>query len=93
MSDLVKESETRFQDFAEIGKLSLFFKSPYKVALSAEWTDVIAELFSLEKPLLQLEITDLQEAIFLQMYITASPEEFRGKHTSEKHENCKKNSS
>lgn len=89
ITDLGKEFAARFQDFAEIGKLSHFLKSPYEVAATAEWTDVAARMFSLSKPLLQMEIIDLQEDISLQMYKTASTEEFWGKHVSEKYANCK----
>lgn len=90
VSDLEKDFAARFQDFAEIGKLSQFLKFPYEVAAVAEWTDVAAKLFSLSKPLLQMEVIDLQEDISLQMYKTASTEEFWGKHVTEKYENCKK---
>lgn len=55
MSDLGKELEARFQDFAEIGKLS-HFKSPYEITPATEWIDVAAKLLSLEKPLFQTEI-------------------------------------
>lgn len=90
LSDLGKEFAARFQDFAEIGKLSEFLKFPYEVAAAAEWTDVAAKLFNLSKPLLQMEVIDLQEDISLQMYKTASTEEFWGKHVTEKYQNCKK---
>ncbi|KAI4455799.1 epm2a-interacting protein 1 [Holotrichia oblita] len=90
LSDLRDEVATRFQDFAEIGKLSQFLKFPYEVDASAEWTDVAAKLFSVSKASLQVEIIDLQEDISLQMYKTVSTEEFWGKHVSEKYENCKK---
>lgn len=49
-----------------------------------------AKLFNLSKPLLQMEVIDLQEDISLQMYKTASTEEFWGKHVTEKYQNCKK---
>nr|XP_022911991.1 general transcription factor II-I repeat domain-containing protein 2-like [Onthophagus taurus] len=90
LSDLRDEFATRFQDFAEIEKLSQFLKFPYQVDASAEWTDVAAKLFSVSKSSLQVEIIDLQEDISLQMYKTVSTEEFWGKHVSEKYENCKK---
>ncbi|XP_071053685.1 general transcription factor II-I repeat domain-containing protein 2-like [Onthophagus taurus] len=90
LSDLRDEFATRFQDFAEIEKLSQFLKFPYQVDASAEWTDVAAKLFSVSKSSLQVEIIDLQEDISLQIYKTVSTEEFWGKHVSEKYENCKK---
>lgn len=90
MSDLRKEFAARFQDFAEIEKLSRFLKSPFEVSPAAEWTDVAAKLFRLSKPLLQMEIIDLQEDISLQTYKTASAEEFWSKHVPEKYGNCKK---
>lgn len=52
ISDLVKMSEARFQDFADIRNLSQFFKSAYEVSPVVECTDVAAKLFSLEKYLL-----------------------------------------
>ncbi|XP_049779688.1 general transcription factor II-I repeat domain-containing protein 2-like [Schistocerca cancellata] len=90
LSDIRDEFATRFQDFAETGKLSQFLKFPYEVDALAEWTDVAAKLFSVSKSSLQVEIIDLQEDISLQMYKTVSTEEFWGKHVSEKYENCKK---
>ncbi|GLV61259.1 hypothetical protein CBL_21086, partial [Carabus blaptoides fortunei] len=90
ISDLGKKFTARFQDFAEIGKLSQVLKSPYEVAAAAEWTNVAAKLFGHSKPLLQMKIIDLQEEISLQMYKTASTEEFWVKYVSEKYENCKK---
>lgn len=90
MSDLKNEFAMRFQDFAELGKLSQFLKSPYEVDASGEWIDVAAKLFSISKPSLQMEIIDLQENVSLQMYKTASTEEFWGKHVPETYENCKK---
>ncbi|CAG4949463.1 unnamed protein product [Parnassius apollo] len=47
LADLRNEFATRFQDFAEMGKLSLFLKSPFEVDVAAEWTDVAAKLFNL----------------------------------------------
>ncbi|XP_047105094.1 uncharacterized protein LOC124765444 [Schistocerca piceifrons] len=76
LPDLRDEFATRFQDSAEIGKLSQFLKFPYEVDASAEWTDVPAKLFSVSKSSLQVEIIDLQEDISLQMYKTVSTEEF-----------------
>ncbi|GLV37439.1 hypothetical protein CBL_10595 [Carabus blaptoides fortunei] len=90
ISDLGKKFAARFQDFAETGKLSQFLKSPDEVAAAAEWTNVAAKLFGHSKPLLQMKIIDLEEDISLQMYKTASTEEFWGKHVSEKFDNCKK---
>jgi len=90
LADLRNEFATRFQDFAEMGKLSPFLKSPFEVDVAAEWTDVAAKLFNLSKPSLQMEIIDLQEDVSLQMYKTVSTEEFWAKHVPEKYENCKK---
>lgn len=90
VSDLRQEFAARFQDFAEIGKLSQFLKTPYEVSPAGEWTDVAAKLFNLSKPSLQMEIIDLQEDVSLKMYQTASPEEFWAKHVLEKYVNCKK---
>lgn len=90
LTDLKNEFAIRFQDFAEVGKLSSFLKSPFEVDAAAEWTDVAAKLFNLSKPSLQMEIIDLQEDISLQMYKTVSTEEFWGKHVPEKYANCKK---
>ncbi|KAF2902670.1 hypothetical protein ILUMI_03516 [Ignelater luminosus] len=83
------EFATRFQDFAEMGKLSSFLKSPFEVDVAAEWTDVAAKLFNLSKPSLQMEIIDLQEDVSLQMYKTVSTAQFWAKHVPEKYENCK----
>ena len=58
MSDVRKEFAGRFQDFAEIEKLSRFLKSLFEVSPAAEWTDVAAKLFSISKPLLHMEIRD-----------------------------------
>ncbi|CAG5058707.1 unnamed protein product [Parnassius apollo] len=90
LADLRNEFATRFQDFAEMGKLSLFLKSPFEVDVAAEWTDVTAKLFNLSKPSLQMEIIDLQEDVSLQIYKTVSTEEFWVKHVPVKYENCKK---
>lgn len=90
LADLSNEFATRFQDFAEMGKLSLFLKSPFEVDAAGEWTDVAAKLFNLPKPLLQMEIIDLQEDISLQIYKKVSTEEFWVKHVPEKYQNCKK---
>ncbi|CAK1582797.1 unnamed protein product [Parnassius mnemosyne] len=90
LADLKNEFATRFQDFAEVSKLSPFLKSPFEVDVAAEWTDVAAKLFNLSKPSLQMEIIDLQEDLSLQMYKTVSTEEFWAKHVPEKYENCKK---
>lgn len=53
MLDLVKEFEAKF---AKIDQLSQFLKSPYKVALLAEWTD---KLFTLEKALFPCKCTKM----------------------------------
>ncbi|KAF2885903.1 hypothetical protein ILUMI_20270 [Ignelater luminosus] len=74
LADLRNEFVTRFQDFAEMGKLSSFLKSPFEVDVAAEWTNVAAKLFNLSKPSLQMEIIDLQEDVSLQMYKTALQE-------------------
>lgn len=90
LADLSNEFATRFQDFAEMGKLSLFLKSPFEVDAAAEWTDVAAKLFNLPKASLQMEIIDLQEDVSLQIYKKVSTEEFWVKHVTEKYQNCKK---
>lgn len=43
-------------------------KSPYEVALAAKWNYVTPKLYNLVKPLLQIEMFDLQEIISSQMY-------------------------
>ncbi|KAF2898171.1 hypothetical protein ILUMI_08003 [Ignelater luminosus] len=82
MADLGKE-------FAEIGKVSQFLKTSYDVILAEEWIDVAAKLFRLSKSLLQMEMVDLQEDIFLKMCKTVSSEEFWTERVLVKHENCK----
>lgn len=66
MSNLVKEFEAKFQDFAEINNLIQFFKLFYEIAQSAEWTDMAVKLFSLEKSLLQIEVIASQKNVSFQ---------------------------
>ncbi|KAK4887827.1 hypothetical protein RN001_004098 [Aquatica leii] len=81
----VNEFATRFQNFAEMGKLSPFLKSPFEIDVAAEWTDVPAKLFNLSKPSLNMEIISIQH-VSLQIYKTVSTEEFWAKHVPEKYE-------
>ncbi|KAL4101232.1 hypothetical protein QTP88_021252 [Uroleucon formosanum] len=89
LSDLMKESDARFKDFSEIGKLSQFLKTPYDVLPDGEWTDVAEKLFNLSKSKLQMEIIDLQEDVSLKQYRSASTEEFWAKDATDKYSNCK----
>lgn len=86
MSDVVKGFGTRLQEFAEIRVSCLnSLNRLIKLFQLQNKTYVTTESFSLEKLLLQMEIKDLQDDIFLQMYVSASPEEFSCKQISEKH--------
>lgn len=87
---LKKEFAGRFEEFSKIEKLSPFLKAPFEVSPAGEWTDVAANLFSISKSFLQMEIVDLQEDISLQMHKNASTQEFWCKHVPEKYVNCKK---
>lgn len=90
IENLKKEFAERFQDFAEVEKLSLFLKVPFAVSPAGEWIDVAANRFPISKALLQMEIIDLQEDLLLQMHKDKSVQEFWGKHVSDKYGNCKK---
>lgn len=90
IGDLKSEFAERFEDFSEVEKLSAFLKAPFEVPAAGEWSDVAAKLFNISKPLLQMEIIDLQEDIVLKIHKTATTQEFWSKHVPAKYENCKK---
>ncbi|KAF2903158.1 hypothetical protein ILUMI_03028 [Ignelater luminosus] len=86
MTDIGKEA--RFQDFAEIEKLSQVLKTPYDVSPAGQWTYIAAKLFRLSNPSLQMKMIDLQD-VSLKMYKTVSTKEFWTERVLEKYENCK----
>lgn len=78
MSNLVKEFLALFPELAEISMVSQLLKLFYEIAPGEKWTEMVAKLFRLEKPLFQMDVIYLQRYISLQMFKTSSPEEFLG---------------
>ncbi|KAK4873254.1 hypothetical protein RN001_015283 [Aquatica leii] len=89
LADFRNEFATKFQDFAEIDKLSPFLKSPFEIDVAAERTDVAAKLINLPNHHCKWKYL-ICKKICLQMYKTVSTEEFWAKHVPEEYENCKK---